>query len=783
MKQRVIVSLLCLVFVIIVLGIGFTWIGMQQTEQATEQLRVDLATAEAENSALGNSLAQVGTTAVAPTFITITQLVTQTQVVTQTDVVLAHQIAAQALTQLEDNYDLALLLSREASRIADTPTTRSTLLYTMRYNPTVKTILPGARWAESLEFSPDGRVLAAGYGGGIVELYDVATGQLIDEPDLDLSEETGEGGWVGVSVDFSPDGQWLAVANPSFGEGNHITIWDMVNQQTVASSEAYADYVAFAPDGKHLFSSLNDGVTYWEISADGLKEVNRLIYEDPDQYPLEITVSPSGVIAIGERNAGVTLWNPVTNETETVSDSEITPFGAGIQFSFDGNMLAFDSLGDIILWNMITGEQIGNPLEDAGEVVGFSPNGQRLLSSAYYDESLRLWLVDTQTSTGEPFDRWGRTRGPFAAAFSPDGKTLTSSYPGGQIILWDVTGSSHLGQEVGQVSGEIQAMSFTDEQQLAVQTREGEITFWDVFSKTQLTQTLTLPISDPRSFIFSQDYQLAATHIYTNNLSTIILSEPFTGQTIGQPITLTNYASSFAFSPDGTILAVGDDEGQLTLWDVATQELIDVPLPAHNRSILSTVFSPDGKVLATGGFYEVLLWDVETRQPLLPPISIEASVLKFIDDGRKLVTRDYLGNFYLWDTKTGGYLGEVTTGTGNWGQQQEIAFNPNGKFMATSNLGYIDYGRRFRTVTLLDAVTQQPIGGITPLMNHSIPVFSPDGSFLVTARTDQTIVLWDLRLESWQESACRTVNRNFTTEEWSLYFGSEPYRKTCPDLP
>ncbi len=31
--------------------------------------------------------------------------------------------------------------------------------------------------------------------------------------------------------------------------------------------------------------------------------------------------------------------------------------------------------------------------------------------------------------------------------------------------------------------------------------------------------------------------------------------------------------------------------------------------------------------------------------------------------------------------------------------------------------------------------------------------------------------------------ACRRLPRNLTREEWPLYLGNEPYRKTCPNLP
>ncbi len=40
-----------------------------------------------------------------------------------------------------------------------------------------------------------------------------------------------------------------------------------------------------------------------------------------------------------------------------------------------------------------------------------------------------------------------------------------------------------------------------------------------------------------------------------------------------------------------------------------------------------------------------------------------------------------------------------------------------------------------------------------------------------------------MSLQSWQEQACHVVNRNFTESEWSYYFGNQPYRQTCPNLP
>ena len=79
--------------------------------------------------------------------------------------------------------------------------------------------------------------------------------------------------------------------------------------------------------------------------------------------------------------------------------------------------------------------------------------------------------------------------------------------------------------------------------------------------------------------------------------------------------------SSVAFSPDGKMLASGNTEGNVILWDVATRQRIGQPLSTNTGSVNSVAFSPDGKILASGSYNTVVLWDVATRQPITLPVS------------------------------------------------------------------------------------------------------------------------------------------------------------------
>lgn len=71
-------------------------------------------------------------------------------------------------------------------------------------------------------------------------------------------------------------------------------------------------------------------------------------------------------------------------------------------------------------------------------------------------------------------------------------------------------------------------------------------------------------------------------------------------------------AMAFALSPDGSLLAVGGDDGALHVWDVAAGEEI-IALVGHTGGITATVFSADGARLASAGTDGVIqVWGIAT---------------------------------------------------------------------------------------------------------------------------------------------------------------------------
>jgi WD40 repeat protein len=123
-------------------------------------------------------------------------------------------------------------------------------------------------------------------------------------------------------------------------------------------------------------------------------------------------------------------------------------------------------------------------------------------------------------------------------------------------------------------------------------------------------------------------------------------------------------------------------------------------------------------------------------------------------------------------------LGNQLLGTlsGHTGPVTSVAFSPDGATPASASDD--------RSIRLWDVQTRLLLGTLSGHTDVVTSVaFSPDGATLASAGGDRNIRLWDFDPASLKMRACKMANRNFSEKEWRKFFGDQPYRKTCPDLP
>jgi WD40 repeat protein len=265
--------------------------------------------------------------------------------------------------------------------------------------------LPATTYANATMFRPakaGGALLAVAVSNGMIELLNGSTLAPVASP---LKVISGAG--AAESVAFSPDGRLLATG----ADDGSVRLFDVTNpahprQLTVVRRAGNTDpiyTVVFAPDAETIAAaSVNtDSVQLWRLtSGDGL------VSAGPDLggmagYPIGLAFTPdSRALAIGNSDKHVYLWNVASPAHPRRLGVPLTgPSGQTwtVAISPDGKTLAAGAnAGTVWLWNLadparpaLTATLSGLP----GHVfsVAFSPDGSQLAAASYDDATVRLW--------------------------------------------------------------------------------------------------------------------------------------------------------------------------------------------------------------------------------------------------------------------------------------------------------------------------------------------------------------------------------------------------------
>jgi WD40 repeat protein/serine/threonine protein kinase len=566
--------------------------------------------------------------------------------------------------------------------------------------------LPGNRsgvWCVS--FSPDGKMLASGAVDGTAKLWDSVTGQ---EMAMIVCNHLP----YGVrDVAFSPDGKTLATSN---SDNNTVKLWDLTTKKQCGVLKGHTGEtikVAFSPDGKMLATSSGSGdgsVKLW--TWDGTTAQER------------VTITP-----------GSGSW------------------GVPVRFSPDGKTLAI-GMNTVDLYDIATGNKRAS-LDGHGGTIGslaFSPDG-KTLASGNADRTVRVWDL----ASGQERNRLPHLAPLHSVDFSADGKLLVSGSVNGMVKLWEL-GSAEAPDTLKN-AGAVKSVVFSRDGQALIAGGDQPTKLWDVATGKE-KGLLPGPIwSAPFSQYGSAAVREASTvpgmwsGAISQDGSTLNAPSPDKTITVWDLTTgqekarfQEEKAAAGALSHDGTTLAtfrpyagraISPSASQtVELWNTATGKL-RTTFQVHDLSVMSVAFSPDGKILATGGqINEVTLWDATTGKERLTFHQGESGFspvlsLRFSPDGKTLATGSGHGTVRLRNVVDGQLLAALKGHT-QW--VVSIAFSPDGKSVATAG---DDAVKIWDSATGQERMTLK-VGAVTCL------VFAPDGKTLATASADGTVKLW-----------------------------------------
>jgi WD40 repeat protein len=609
-----------------------------------------------------------------------------------------------------------------------------------------------------LAFCADGRTVALGCPDKAVRLWQVGTAR-------ELKCLGGLRDGV-TSVAFTPDGRYLLAG----GGGGPVLCWDW---RADVPPRAIGDFpqvwsLALSRDGKTLTvvaakpPTSDNWVRVWCDLASG-KEVHRLPLTPAEGWP--VGLSPGGAV-LGNAPRGA-WWSSATRAGGLSPDGAVLarPDTGGkgahqgialldprtgrprcrlsatgrldwMSFSADGTALACLTLdGTARVWDTDTGRLRTRfrTLANNSDMVALSPGG-RLLARVT-DRDLAIHLYDV-TSGHELHSFAGHRAGRLAVAFVGDGRevattnrtttvstpTLGRNWADWSLRRWDAATGEELAVNARD-PGEVHFATFSaDGRRLVTVLHDGTLCLWDV-PAGRLVRKWQGPA--------------CVVTMWVDAKGRPVLKAP--QPTIAAP----------QFTADGQTLLAADmpmpyrdvpDEGfRVHRWEVGTgRELPAVKIPGLDRRSEHNycVASPDGRTLAVwalgGRFATLALVDAATGKVRhrLPSRPDQA---RFSADGRTLATKEPTG-ICLWEVASGRSRGRLAKPF----FVPEGAFSPDGRLLAAG-------ARSPECVSLWDLATGEVVGRLrADLAGVESLSFSPDGSRLAVAGWSHTALVCDV---------------------------------------
>ena len=489
---------------------------------------------------------------------------------------------------------------------------------------------------------------------------------------------------------------------------------------------------------------------------------------------MALSFSPDGaLIAASMSDGSVGVWETATGaERHRLQGHELV--ATDVEFSPDGQMLASSS-GDktIRLWDVASGETVRVLEGHIGYVmkIDFNHDGTKLASSAAdetptgagddaEDRKVRIWDVASGETALVIDPDSGYVRD---VEFSPDGRRVAlgawDGGNGGTARIYDVA----LGTELGILFAHRETISdiefSPDGRELVTASRDSTIKFWDVEKAVELRSYRNFGdwVYDIE-YTADGEYMMVGLGNVANNLipdggdspseSAAYLWDLQNRTQIKPFLGHESWTWTADISPDGALAASGSGplsspEGTDTsvrIWDIASGAEIH-KLDGHTNTVDSVRFIMDGRHLLSAAWDGTIRrWDVNTGVQLQVYGEQDGARVYMIDlmpNGEQFIAALGNGMLEMWDIESGEV---IRTYSGHAGEVAGVHISPDGKQMVSA--GSWGSGNEIRLWDIESGEEIRQFVGHTGPVNYAH--FAPNMEFIISTSWDDTVRMWDI---------------------------------------
>ena len=637
----------------------------------------------------------------------------------------------------------------------------------------------------AVAFSRDSRMVAASGGDNSVTVWDVLSGRELHR----LAGAQGSVmGTLGVYfIAFASDNRLVTVSDAA-------RVWDLSTGRELRAIESGMQPVtgftgsdgglAISPDGTQLMLLTDESDTEVRIiELAGGREVRRAKLDEQINN-LALAVNADGhLLAAGIIKNRFKVWDLTANKERELgpTSKEYSP----VRFSRDGRLVALSENYTVKIWETTTFRELpavkvpnsgAFTSIQADAFINFSDDGKRIATGGFDTDTI-IW----ETETGKRLSNLsGRTNMAYSVTFSATGTELTS----GGRTRWDLRtgrglritpGTPEKTYGITSPDGRLVAVRKLNSnvvsivespsgREVAALTPSGTVGTIQL-SRFNADGTLLAVIYGPR------EDQRPGTSLTGD--SHVKIWDVKNGREL-RSFAPTDVPMDVDFTGDGRLIAIAGSMGQLSLWDaqsgskvrdLTTSPLASITTPVFKpgqmptmpnmadiaavmsnslgmlsagtmgRTVTSLAFTPDGRMLATGGFESktnidlVALMSGATQRPK------KGSKQPDTDDLMKDLKVEAVGQVKFWDVASGRELGAIK---GHGRGVNYVAFSRDGKLLASAATD--------NTIKIWDASTRNELRMLT---GHTAAIesidFTPDGRLLASASEDGSTFLWDTK--------------------------------------